>query len=145
MRPYWFAWIAQLPPSVASVAMAAKVSAMPSSSGNPERTKGWSARAKTNGRTGRMHGLTIVRTPPRYDNNSKTKGDTPCRRLYCAIATPSVRYARAAPNSVVSGYISRRNRRVRQFPSQRFIQASTVAYHITEFCGLSTKWFSSGK
>ena len=28
---------------------------------------------------------------------------------------------------------------------QRFIQASTVAYHWTEFCGLSTKWFSSGK
>ncbi len=32
-----------------------------------------------------------------------------------------------------------------QFASQRFIHASTVAYHITEFCGLSTQWFSSGK
>ncbi|MEI9886309.1 MAG: hypothetical protein WDN08_07360 [Rhizomicrobium sp.] len=65
MRPYWLAWIAQLPPSVASVAMTAKVSAMPSSSGNPERRKGRSARANTNGKTGRMQGLTMVRTPPR--------------------------------------------------------------------------------
>ena len=48
-----------------SVATAAKVSAMPASSGRPVLTKGWSARAKTKGSTGRMQGLTIVSTPPR--------------------------------------------------------------------------------
>ena len=37
--------------------------AMPSSSGKP-LTKGWSARAKTNGSTGRMQGLAMVSTPP---------------------------------------------------------------------------------
>ena len=34
-------------------------------SGKPVFRKGWSARAKVNGRIGRMHGLRIVRTPPR--------------------------------------------------------------------------------
>jgi hypothetical protein len=56
---------AQPPPSAASVATAAKVAAMPTSIGSVLRRKGWPARAKTNGRTGRMQGLTMVRTPPR--------------------------------------------------------------------------------
>src|SRR5437867_8487674 len=37
---------------------------MPASRGRPLRLNGWSARAKTKGSTGRMHGLTIVRRPP---------------------------------------------------------------------------------
>jgi hypothetical protein len=65
MRPYSFAWIAQAPPTAASVATAANVTAIPISRGSPLLTNGWSARAKTNGSTGRMHGLRIVKTPPR--------------------------------------------------------------------------------
>ena len=64
-RPYWFAATAHPPATAASVATAAKVSAMPNSIGNPLRTNGRSARANTKGRTGRMQGLTMVRTPPR--------------------------------------------------------------------------------
>ncbi len=48
----------------ASEATPAKVIAMPSNSGRPLRTKGWSERANTNGSTGRMHGLRMVSTPP---------------------------------------------------------------------------------
>ncbi len=40
MRPAWLAWIAQFPPTVAMVAMPAKASAMPPSSGRPERMNG---------------------------------------------------------------------------------------------------------
>ena len=65
MRPYRLASTAQPPPTAASVAMAAKVSAMPASIGNPWRRNGLPALANTKGRTGRMQGLRIVRTPPR--------------------------------------------------------------------------------
>ncbi len=44
---------------------------MPSSIGRPLLTKGWSARAKTNGSTGRMHGLMIVSTPPTYARTNR--------------------------------------------------------------------------
>jgi hypothetical protein len=60
--------MAQLPPTVASVATATKVNAIPTSRGSPERVNRWSIPAKTNGMTGRMQGLTIVSTPARYDN-----------------------------------------------------------------------------
>jgi hypothetical protein len=50
--------------AAASVATAAKVTAMPASIGNPLRAKGRSALANTKGRTGMMQGLTMVRTPP---------------------------------------------------------------------------------
>ena len=53
------------PPTAASVATPAKVNAMPTSIGSPLRRNGCSARANTNGSTGRMHGLTIVSTPPK--------------------------------------------------------------------------------
>ncbi len=46
------------------MATAAKVSAMPASIGSVLRTKGWPARANTNGSTGRMHGLRMVSAPP---------------------------------------------------------------------------------
>jgi hypothetical protein len=45
--------------------MAAKLMATPMSIGSPLRTKGRSALANTKGSTGRMHGLTMVRMPPR--------------------------------------------------------------------------------
>jgi hypothetical protein len=64
-RPAWFACTAQPPPMAASVAISAKVSAMPASIGSPARRNGRSARAKTKGSTGRMQGLRMVRTPPR--------------------------------------------------------------------------------
>jgi hypothetical protein len=64
-RPASLARTAHPPPSAARVATPAKVTAMPTSSGKPLRMKGRSARAKTKGSTGRMHGLTIVRTPAR--------------------------------------------------------------------------------
>jgi hypothetical protein len=56
---------AQPPPTAASVATIAKVSAMPTSSGSVLRMKLPPARAKTNGSTGRMHGLTMVSMPPK--------------------------------------------------------------------------------
>ena len=58
IRPYSLAWTAHAPPTAASVATAANVTAIPMSRGSPLRTNGWSARAKTKGSTGRMHGLT---------------------------------------------------------------------------------------
>ena len=64
-RPIWLAWTAQPPPTAASVATIAKVSAIPISIGSVLRRKLPPARAKTNGSTGRMHGLTMVSTPPR--------------------------------------------------------------------------------
>ena len=64
-RPYRFASTTHPPPTAASVATAVNVAAIPMRRGSPLRTKGRSARAKTKGRTGRMHGLTIVSTPPR--------------------------------------------------------------------------------
>ena len=64
-RPAWFACTAQPPPTAASVATSAKVTAMPASIGRPLRRNGRSARANTNGSTGRMQGLRMVRAPPR--------------------------------------------------------------------------------
>jgi hypothetical protein len=64
-RPTRLASTAQPPPIVARLAMAAKDRAMPISKGRPLLTNGRSARAKTKGSTGRMHGLKMVRTPPR--------------------------------------------------------------------------------
>ena len=64
-RPIALARTAQPPPTAASVATMAKVAAMPASIGSVLLTKLRSARAKTKGSTGRMHGLTIVRIPPR--------------------------------------------------------------------------------
>ncbi len=64
-RPQVLSCTTQCPPTAASVATAAKVSAMPMSIGRPLRANGRSARANTNGSTGRMHGLTMVSTPPR--------------------------------------------------------------------------------
>src|ERR1700761_7931892 len=45
---------------------------MPSSNGRPLRTNGWSERAKTNGSTGRMHGLRTVSTPPAYASRNSS-------------------------------------------------------------------------
>src|SRR3982074_3647834 len=53
------------PPTAASVATAANVSAIPANKGRPLLRKGWSARAKKKGSTGRMHGLRMVSMPPR--------------------------------------------------------------------------------
>ena len=64
-RPHWFACTTQPPPTAASVATTANVTAIPTSSGRPLRRNGWSARVNTNGSTGRMHGLRIVSTPPK--------------------------------------------------------------------------------
>ena len=64
-RPYWLASTTQPPATAASVATMAKVTAMPASIGRPDCRNGRSARANTNGSTGRMQGLTIVSTPPR--------------------------------------------------------------------------------
>src|SRR5262245_66352489 len=47
---------------------------MPASVGSPLRTKERSARANTNGTTGRMHGLTIVSTPPTYATTNRSMG-----------------------------------------------------------------------
>jgi hypothetical protein len=44
---------------------------MPNRSGRPLLMKGWFVRAKTNGSTGKMHGLRIVNTPPRYETMNK--------------------------------------------------------------------------
>jgi len=41
---------------------------LPARNGRLERRNGWSARANTKGRTGRMHGLRIVSTPPTKAN-----------------------------------------------------------------------------
>ena len=65
MRPYRLTSTAQPPPTAASVATAANVSAMPASIGNPLRRNGRPAPANTKGSTGRMQGLRMVRTPPR--------------------------------------------------------------------------------
>jgi hypothetical protein len=71
IRPNWLARTAQPPPTVARLATRAKVIDIPASSGKPLLRKGWSERAKTNGSTGRMHGLKIVRTPPRYAKSNR--------------------------------------------------------------------------
>ena len=65
MRPYWLASTTHPPPTAARVATTANVAAMPASKGRPLLTKGRSARANTKGSTGRMLGLTRVRTPPK--------------------------------------------------------------------------------
>jgi len=64
-RPYSFTCTAQPPPTAASVATAANVAAMPTRIGRPLPMNRRSDRANTNGSTGRMQGLMIVRTPPR--------------------------------------------------------------------------------
>jgi hypothetical protein len=64
-RPIALARTAQPPPTAASVATMAKVNAIPASMGSVLRAKLRPVRAKTKGSTGRMHGLTIVRMPPR--------------------------------------------------------------------------------
>ena len=64
-RPASFALTAQLPPTAASVATTANVSAIPTNNGKAPRAKPRSARANTNGSTGRMQGLTIVSMPPK--------------------------------------------------------------------------------
>src|SRR4051812_21774828 len=76
-RPYSFASTAQLPPIAASVATPAKVNAMPTSIGSPLRRNGCSARANTNGSTGRMHGLTIVSIPAKYDTANRIISGSP--------------------------------------------------------------------
>jgi len=72
MRPNWLARTAQPPPTVARLATMAKVTAMPARSGRPLLRNGWSERAKTKGRTGRMHGLRMVRMPPAYARKNKS-------------------------------------------------------------------------
>src|SRR6516225_6957106 len=64
-RPYWFASTTHPPATAANVAIAANVTAMPTNIGRPLFAKGRSARANTNGSTGRIQGLMMVRTPPR--------------------------------------------------------------------------------
>ena len=64
-RPTAFARTAQPPPTAARVATIANVAAMPASIGRVERMKLRPARAKTKGRTGRMHGERMVRMPPK--------------------------------------------------------------------------------
>ena len=64
-RPYALSSTTQPPPSAASEAMAANETAMPINRGSPCERKGRSARANTNGSTGRMQGLRMVSTPPR--------------------------------------------------------------------------------
>jgi hypothetical protein len=59
--PYWLASTTQPPAMAAKVATTANVSAIPASIGNPFRKNGRSARANTNGSTGRMHGLMMPR------------------------------------------------------------------------------------
>ncbi len=73
-RPNSFARTTQPPPTAASVATAANVNAMPTSMGSTLRTNGCPARAKTNGNTGRTHGLRIVNTPPKYASRNRIKG-----------------------------------------------------------------------
>ena len=64
-RPTWLACATHWLPTAARLATTVKVSAMPSSSGSVLRRKGRSARANTNGSTGRMQGLSRVSAPPR--------------------------------------------------------------------------------
>ena len=64
-RPTWLACATHWLPTAARLATTVKVSAMPSSSGSVLRRNGRSARANTNGSTGRMHGLSRVSAPPR--------------------------------------------------------------------------------
>ncbi len=64
-RPAALACTAQFPATEAREATAAKARHRPISMGRPLCTNLRSARANTNGRTGRMQGLTMVSTPPR--------------------------------------------------------------------------------
>src|SRR5438309_384093 len=73
-RPAWLAATTQPPPIAATVATAAKVSAMPARRGRPFLRNGRSARAKTKGSTGRMHGLRIVSAPPTYARRMRSIG-----------------------------------------------------------------------
>src|SRR5882757_6787877 len=74
MRPYWLTRTAQDPPTAASVAIAANVMAMPASMGRPLVRNFCSDRANTKGITGRMQGLKMVSTPPKYTNNAMVMG-----------------------------------------------------------------------
>src|SRR5690349_8044371 len=57
IRPYELRRTAHAPPTAASVAMPAKVTAIPTSIGSVLRAKDLPGFANTNGSTGRMHGL----------------------------------------------------------------------------------------
>src|SRR5262245_19505643 len=65
IRPYELSRTAHAPPTAASVAMPANVTAMPANIGRVLRAKDFPGCANTNGSTGRMHGLMIVSAPPR--------------------------------------------------------------------------------
>jgi len=65
IRPWRFASTAQPPANAARLATVAKERASPSSIGKPPRLNGSSARARTNGRIGTMHGVAMVSTPAR--------------------------------------------------------------------------------
>jgi hypothetical protein len=79
-RPYWLSCTTQPPPTAANVATSANVIAIPASRGKPLRMNGCPVRAKTKGRTGRMHGLTIVSTPPEISENQKPHNCRTCRK-----------------------------------------------------------------
>ncbi|MCY1384174.1 hypothetical protein D9M69_723960 [compost metagenome] len=65
MRPYSLARTAHAPPADARAATEVNISAIPASIGSLPRRNGWLVRLRTKGRTGRMHGLRMVSTPPR--------------------------------------------------------------------------------
>jgi hypothetical protein len=65
VRTLRFATTAQPPATAARLATAAKAAARPSNIGNMPRLNGWSARARTKGRIGKMHGVAMVSAPAR--------------------------------------------------------------------------------
>src|SRR5262249_38521823 len=65
MRPYEFSRTAHAPPTAASVAIPANVTAIPTSMGSVLRAKDLPGFANTNGSTGRMQGLMMASAPPR--------------------------------------------------------------------------------
>ena len=71
-RPYSFARTSHGPPADTATATSANVAAMPTRRGKPAFRNGWSARANTNGITGRIQGLRIVSTPPKYASTKST-------------------------------------------------------------------------
>src|ERR1700751_4434098 len=66
---------------VATAATRANVKAIPTKRGKPLRRKGWSARAKPKGPTGKMHGLMIVSMPPTDANRYKSIRFTHVREI----------------------------------------------------------------
>src|SRR5215472_3737476 len=83
VRPYWFASTAHPPATTANVAIAANVTAMPTNIGRPLFAKERSTRANTNGSTGRIQGLAMVRTPPRKANTNKVIVALPTCGMNC--------------------------------------------------------------